>query len=282
MKLKNLKSWAKINLSLNVIQRLPNKYHKIESLVTFINLYDEIQIKRIYEKEHKIFFSGKFSNRIRKKNTVIELMRLLDKKKLIDDKKFQINIKKNIPQMSGMGGGSMNASCILKHLIKKKIVNLSNKKINELANAVGSDVGLGLEKKNSILIQNGRVIRLNQKMNLYTLIVKPNFGCSTRDIFSLVKKYSKPCYFVEKKNFFTKKNLVRSKNDLESIAFKKYPKLNKLKFFLSSLPNVIFVRMTGTGSALVAYFNSKKSAKTASKIFRKKYKKYWFVVSKTI
>ena len=55
-------------------------------------------------------------------------MRLLDKKKLIDDKKFQINIKKNIPQMSGMGGGSMNASCILKHLIKKKLLTCQIKK----------------------------------------------------------------------------------------------------------------------------------------------------------
>ena len=98
MKLKKLKSWAKINLSLNVIKRLPNKYHKIESLVTFIELYDEINIKRIYEKKHKISFSGKFSKGIGKNNTVSKLMRLLDKKKLIENKKFQINIKKNIPQ----------------------------------------------------------------------------------------------------------------------------------------------------------------------------------------
>ena len=113
MKLKKLKSWAKINLSLNVIKRLPNKYHKIESLVTFIELYDEINIKRIYEKKHKISFSGKFSKGIGKNNTVSKLMRLLDKKKLIENKKFEIRITKNIPQKSGMGGGSMNAACIL-------------------------------------------------------------------------------------------------------------------------------------------------------------------------
>ena len=47
MKLKNLKSWAKINLSLNVIQRLPNKYHKIESLVTFMTSKDLIEMNFI-------------------------------------------------------------------------------------------------------------------------------------------------------------------------------------------------------------------------------------------
>ena len=40
-----LNSWAKINLSLNVIKRLPNDYHQIESLVTFIKFSDEIKIK---------------------------------------------------------------------------------------------------------------------------------------------------------------------------------------------------------------------------------------------
>ena len=41
MNFKKLNSHAKINLSLNVIQRLPNKYHKIESLITFIQFSDE-------------------------------------------------------------------------------------------------------------------------------------------------------------------------------------------------------------------------------------------------
>ena len=282
MKFKKLKSWAKINLTLNVIKRLPNQYHKIESLVTFVELYDEINIKIIYEKKHKISFSGKFSKGISKNNTIIKLMKVLDKKKLIEDKKFKINIKKNIPQKSGMGGGSMNASCILKYLIKKKIVSLSPKKIIELLNEVGSDVALGLEKKNSILKQNGEILRLNKKINLYTLIAMPRFGCSTHDIFSMVKKFSKSLYFNKKKSFFNIKNLVKSNNDLESIVFKKYPKINNLKSFLSRLPNVIFARMTGSGSAVVAYFESKRAANTASKIFKKKYEKYWFVVAKTI
>ena len=282
MSFKKLKSWAKINLSINILGRLPNKFHKIESLITFIELSDEIKIKNINEIQHKISFSGKFSKGINKNNTIVILLNLLEKKKLIKNKKFEIKVTKNIPQKSGMGGGSMNASCLLKHLIKKKIVSLSAKKTNLLANAVGSDVGLGLEKKNSILMNNGRIIRLNKKMNLYTLITMPKFGCSTRDIFSMVKNFSKPSYFKEKNNFFTKKNLARSNNDLESITFKKYPKINNLKSFISTLPNVVFARMTGTGSAVVAYFKSKKSANTASKIFKKKYKKYWFVVSKTI
>ena len=41
MSFKKLKSWAKINLSLHVIKKLPNNYNSIESLITFAQIYDE-------------------------------------------------------------------------------------------------------------------------------------------------------------------------------------------------------------------------------------------------
>ena len=282
MSFKKLKSWAKVNLSLNVIRRLPSNYHKIESLITFVQFSDEIKIKSIDAAKHKISFLGKFSKGIGTKNTVIKLLNLLEKKKLIKNKKFEIKVTKNIPQKSGMGGGSMNAACILKYLIKKKIVNISAKKANEIAYEVGADVVLGLEKKNSILLKNGKTVRLNNKLNFYVLIAMPKFGCSTKNIFSRVMKFSKPVYFKGNKAFFKINNLVQSKNDLENIVFKKYSKIKSLKHFLSSLPNAAFARMTGSGSAVVAYFKSKKTANNAAKIFKSNYKSYWYIVSKTI
>ena len=282
MSFKKLKSLAKLNLSLNVIKRLPNNYHKIESIITFVQFSDEIKIKKINKANHKVSFSGKFSKGIGKNNTVIKLLNLLTKKELIKNKTFEIKVTKNIPQKSGMGGGSMNAASILKYLMKKKIVNISANKAKELANKVGSDVILGLEKKNSILLKSGKIIRLNTKLNFHVLIAMPKIGCSTKNIFSKVRKFSKPLYFNKNKRFFETKNLVQSNNDFENIVFKKYSKIKNLKHFLSGLPDVVFVRMTGTGSAVVAYFKSKKAAKNAAIIFKNKYKSYWYIVSKTI
>ena len=73
-----------------------------------------------------------------------------------------------------------------------------------------------------------------------------------------------------------------SGNDLENVVFKKYSIIKNLKYFISNLPNILFTRMTGSGSALVAYFKSKKSANYAAKVFKRKYKNYWYIVSKTI
>ena len=81
MKFDKINSWAKINLSLNVIKKLPNNYHRIESLITSIQIFDEIKIRQILYKKNKIFFIGKFAKGIGKKNTVYKLMNLLVKEK---------------------------------------------------------------------------------------------------------------------------------------------------------------------------------------------------------
>ena len=275
-----IKSHAKINLSLYVLGKLKSKLHKIESLISFIELHDEITIKKSNRKFHTIKFYGKFAKGITKHNTISNLLKFLDSKKLLKEKKYSLFIKKNIPQKSGMGGGSMNAASILKYFIKKKIIKLKKNEIEKVTDFIGSDVKLGLENRSLILNASGKVQRTKQYKKLHVLIAKPNFGCSTKVIYSALKNYSKLSF--KKKNNFRIKNIKMLKNDLELVAIKKYPLLLKLKKTLNYLPNVIFVRMTGSGSAFVAYFISKKAAINASKVFKSESNNYWITISKTI
>ena len=120
MKFSKIRSYAKVNLSLNVVKRLPSKFHKIESLVSFINLHDLINLRPIRSKNHKVYFKGRFAKGISKKNTVTRLLKILDNKKLLNNQKFEIKITKNIPRKSGMGGGSMNAASLINYFFKKK------------------------------------------------------------------------------------------------------------------------------------------------------------------
>ena len=77
-------------------------------------------------------------------------------------------------------------------------------------------------------------------------------------------------------------NLRKMKNSLENIVLSKYSKLKAMKLFLENISEPNFVRMTGSGSALVAYFQSKERCDNAKKQFNKKYKNYWCIASKTI
>ncbi len=76
--------------------------------------------------------------------------------------------------------------------------------------------------------------------------------------------------------------LKKTNNHLEAIAFSKYSKLRLIKLYLESLLQPAFVRMTGSGSALVAYYKSKERCKNAKKEFNRKYRNYWCIASKTI
>jgi 4-diphosphocytidyl-2-C-methyl-D-erythritol kinase len=274
-----IKSHAKINLALNIVGKT-KKLHKIESIVSFLDLHDEIKIKKINQKNNKIKFFGKFSKGIKSKNTVSELLKNIEKKKLFKEK-FQITIKKNIPSEAGLGGGSMNAASVLNFFIKKKLLK-RKKEILKIANAIGSDVVLGLYKKNLVLKSNNEIKVIPSKKKFNILLVKPSFGCSTKRIYSKVKKFYKPEFNTKINNLMRSDFLREKKNDLEPIAIESYPKLKILKDFLDKLPNTEFVRMTGSGSTIIAYFNSLKKCKEASKKVSKQFRNYWCKTSKTI
>ena len=99
MKIYEVKSFAKINLALHVTGKLTN-LHKIESVVNFIELHDKIFIKKINSDKHNISFIGNFSKNIKKDNTVSKLFKILEDKKILNNKKFQIALFGLIPKIT--------------------------------------------------------------------------------------------------------------------------------------------------------------------------------------
>ena len=91
MKVHRLKSNAKININLNIIGKsVSKKIHFIESLVVFIGLSDLINIQETNYKSHEVIFKGRFYKGITKKNTVIKLLNILDKKKILGKKNIKL------------------------------------------------------------------------------------------------------------------------------------------------------------------------------------------------
>ena len=282
MRFEKIKSHAKVNLSLNVLGKRKSKLHDLETLVAFVELHDQILIKRINNKNHIVKFSGHFSNKVPKLNTVSNLLNILDKKKKLKNHKYSILIKKNIPQKAGLGGGSMNAASLINYFEKKNKMNLTLKERYNLCSKIGSDVILGIDQKNLIISYKKKITKVKKNLKMFTLMIKPNFGCSTKSIFNRVRNYSKPQLLkIRSKNIDF--NLIsKLKNDLEIISIKKYPRLQRLRDYFLNIDKNSHVRMTGSGSTIVGYFKSKKAALNAKKLLRKNYKNYWCNLSKTI
>ena len=119
------------------------------------------------------------------------MLKILADRQILKDQKFEIRIKKNIPSKAGLGGGSMNAATILKYFIEKKIIKITRKQLLAITKFIGSDVILGINTSNTILSSNNVIKRYKNCKKLFTLVVKPNFGCSTKNIYSGVMKFTK-------------------------------------------------------------------------------------------
>ena len=287
MKNFKIKSYCKINLSLRVIKKLNNNYHNIISLITFCDLHDVISISKTKSSKDKISFSGKFKKGINKKsNTVTKILNLLRRAKLLENQTFKINIRKNIPHGSGLGGGSSNAADLLNYFNSKMKLKLRKKKIKQLANQIGFDVPINLERQNTLLTgKKYEILRLNQKFKLNLLIVYPNLICSTKIIYKKNKKISlsTPQSFFHIKNNKKLINLLKNENnDLEEAVIKIYPKVKKIIDYIKSIKGCYFSRITGSGSACIGIFSNMKNAIYAQKLIKLKYPNYWCVVSKTI
>ena len=109
---------------------------------------------------------------------------------------------------------------------------------------------------------------------------KPSF--IRKKIYLGVNNFTRSRFNNTKKSMFNKKYLSKQTNALEKVAFLKYPKLKKVKFFLEKLKNPFFVRMTGSGSVIAAYYLSKKDCDVAKVQFKRKFENYWCNTSKTL
>ena len=98
-----------------------------------------------------------------------------------------IKIKKNIPQKSGLGGGSINASTILNYLIKINQFNINLKQKYQICKKIGSDVLFGLDIKTSLLNSKNKLIKSNKKVRSNLILIKPKFGCSTKEFYWDIK-----------------------------------------------------------------------------------------------
>ncbi len=287
MKKFKIKSFCKINLSLRVLSRLNNGYHKINSIITFCNLHDLISISKTKEEKDVITFSGKFYRKINiKKNTINQLLLLLRKKNLLKNNFFKINIKKNIPHGSGLGGASSNAASLLNFLNNKINLKLNKNELYKIANQIGFDVPICLKKKNTLVTgTKNEIIRINKKFGLSILVVYPKIICSTSEIYKKNKiiKFSK---FKSNLNKLNRKKIINflksENNDLQKTVIKLYPKVQETLNFIKIQNGCYFSRITGSGSSCIGIFSNMKTTVFAQKLIKLKFPKYWCVVSKSI
>ncbi len=258
---------AKINLFLKIISKRDDGYHNLRSGVTLINLHDEVSAQK--SSAFKVKYTGEFApadNFI--KDCIIE--KIFSKFKIVKPH-YCFTIKKNIPVQSGLGSASSNAAAVLR--ILKKLDYNEVKTIN--FSEIGADVPFFVENQDSLVRGVGDITIKQLFPKYYFLLIKPTQSCSTKEMYNDVDANNINFDL----NFDTDEiSEFDMGNDFEIIAERKYPEISNLLKFMSSFSDVIFSRLTGSGSCIYSAFEKKESAETALLIFKERFPNLWSVV----
>lgn len=248
------KAYGKINLTLEIVGKLPDGYHEINSIFQRISIYDEIEINESVVDEVDFYPQLKTSQ-----TTVHNAVKFFSETAGVN-KKVKVAVKKNIPIGSGLGGGSSDGALTLKMLNSLFNNPLDRKQLLDIAFKIGSDVPFFLNGSTALVTGRGDIVaNLKNFENSYFLIVFPQFSVSTRNAyaeFDKFEKFSKGEFTQNMMALVEKGDDCRSiekfmYNDFEflySLKDKKFINLFKEVEKLVGLP----FHLTGSGSSIFA------------------------------
>ena len=244
-----IKCPAKINLTLEVVNKREDGFHNINSIMQLISLYDYLHISVCEAENTSIELSGN-SNEIpyNEKNLVYKAAKLFLDKTGIKNYDIKINIEKNIPIAAGLAGGSTDGAGTILGLNMLFDNILSKEEMHTLCASLGSDLNVCLEGGCLLATMRGeKVERLPYQSMSVTLIKPKNLGISAKEAYTkYALKKDKPKYHNTEKMIEALKNGSDIKeflyNDLEYAVFDDYKELQIIK---NKLPQSI---MSGSGS----------------------------------
>lgn len=277
---------AKINLFLRVNGTLPNGYHRLYTVMQEIDCADKLTITIDSSRRgFKINCFGRSDIDPEKNLCKKACDRFFSNYKKLKDENFvapytEIDLIKNIPSESGMGGGSSDAAAVLVVLQEHFGQPFSEEELLRIAVNVGADVPFFLYGGTCLCERVGEVIRpIESLFGLGVLIGKPKAGVSTPECFALMdreenKPFDEKAYtdYIESLNVhyrnsadMLEKLLAKSEllvNDLEAPAVKMVPEIETIKRAFTNA-GAEYCCMTGSGSAVFALFGSRGDAAAA-------------------
>lgn len=273
------KAFAKINLILKVLNKRPDNYHNIFTLMHKISLHDAITI---LPNDNELYVECDVDLNIPMEENIV----YKTAKALLEytncERSASIIIKKNIPIGAGLGGGSSDAATTLLLLNQFWELKLSMGSLYKIAITLGSDVPFFLENYPKWIYGKGEhckildIIEMDNRSKIKykhidanAIVVYPKIHINTSEAYQKLNRtiedievnydsYLKRMMWVENEIDNNTNKFLRHKmvNDFESVIFESYPEIEDIHKTLSSVSNG-GARLTGSGSAVFALFIDK-------------------------
>jgi 4-diphosphocytidyl-2-C-methyl-D-erythritol kinase len=255
---------AKLNLGLRILNKRPDGFHNIESIFYPVNYCDALEI---IPSESFSFESNndKFSQEAWD-NLCVKAYELLRVDFELPTVKFYLH--KNIPIGAGLGGGSSDASFMLKMLNEIFNLKLTDDKLESYAAQLGSDCVFFIKNKPALVTGRGEQLQpIEIDLSRYSVIIAtPALSVDTTLAYKL---WDELMGTVQSIHELPLKEIIKLpveewkehlKNDFENVIFNEYPLLKTIKEKLYE-EGAYYASLSGSGSSLFALFERDENIK---------------------
>ena len=245
-------SYAKINLGLHVLERLPTGYHRIETGFCFLEWKDRFEVSR-----SDVFSLDLSDNSIPvgESNLITKAYRAFNRYVGLKNQ-YSFSVTKNIPAGGGLGGGSSNAALTFRILNKLEKTGLSDEDLIDLTRDIGADIPFFIKGKTGMGTGLGQEIEpIDIQPDTWIVCIFPGFESSTAEAYRNCNPNPEPD--------FTIKSVILEEepdqwqyllqNDLEAPVVAQYEIIGNIKDQLIDL-GAVYASMTGSGSAVFGLF----------------------------
>ncbi len=279
-----IKSYAKVNLTLEIVGEKEG-YHLLDSLVASVDIFDLIVLKKRKDKLSSILMHGMDSEGIPpEKNNALKAAEAFSEKFGVNG--ADITVYKNIPIGAGLGGSSADVSGVINGMAK--MYNVTDRvALKALADELGSDTGYMLTGGFARMQGRGeQVTPLALKHKLHFLLLCPSSSVSAGGCYKEYDRLKAESDSMAKDNQNATQNCIEalSRNAVNEVGrylindlFLPAASLNedvKTAFVEANNFSPLGVVMTGSGSCVLAMFETKELCQWAKSRYRGKFRAY--------
>lgn len=247
---------CKINLGLNITERRADGYHNIQTLMYPVReLTDLIEIQK--SDTFAFTTSGIAIDCPADKNLCVKAFRLMQSR--YDISPASIHIHKRIPSGAGLGGGSANATTVLKMCNRMWQLSLTDQTLRSLAAELGSDTPFFVSPEAQMATGRGEILTPFTGFSLsglWLLLVKADVGVSTAQAYAGVKPHKNEMDIDQILRLPIERWRELLINDFEVSIFDQLPPLATIKTQLYA-HGALYAAMSGSGSTIFGLFDHK-------------------------
>lgn len=270
-------AFAKLNLSLDIVGRLPDGYHEMKMVMQSVALCDDVRI-RLREDDSVTAKCDLRYLPCDDRNLAVRAARSFLKAAGLVGTGVDIELKKRIPVCAGLGGGSSDAAAVLRGLNRLTGAGMDEKQLCEIGFTLGSDVPFCIAGGTVLARGKGeKLTELPPVPECHIVICKPGFSISTPELFSQIRCERIRCRpdtdgLIGSIGAGDVRGIARRLyNVFEDVLPKKYAGISDVRSRLMDC-GALGVAMSGTGSAVFGIYESSDRAAAAYEILRSEYR----------